>query len=463
MLEKSIVEKVLLEAVQTGGDFAQLFEEKTEKSAIKCMDGRVDSSTQGFDRGVGLRICHGTDSYYGYTSDLSEESLLQLARELRSSIHDEVKINQIKLGEIVVQPLYEVKIPFSQVALKQKVALMKKANEAALGYNALIKKTIVQYMDQTQEVWIADTDGRYVSDKRTRTRFYVTAIAIDEHGKMQDGSMSKGGSYGFEFYDSIDVEELAKQASKTAVTMLFADPCPSGVMPVVIDHGFGGVIFHEACGHSLEATSVAKNQSVFSGKLGQKIASDVVTAIDDATIPNAWGSASIDDDGYPTKRNVLIENGVLKSYMIDSFNQRRMKMEHTSSSRRQSYKFEPTSRMSNTFIANGSSTFEEIIQVTKKGLYAKRLGGGSVDPSTGDFNFAVLEAYLIEDGKITKPVSGATIIGNGSDTLLKIDMVANNCEREQGMCGSISGSICADVGQPTIRVMDMTVGGSEHE
>lgn len=241
--------------------------------------------------------------------------------------------------------------------------------------------------------------------------------------------------------------------------MLHAEECPSGKMTVVIGNGFGGVIFHEACGHGLEATSVSKELSIFSNKLGQKIASDIVNAVDDGTIEGGWGSGNIDDEGIPTHRTVLIENGILKNYLIDSFNGRRMHMEGNGATRRESYQFEPTSRMSNTFLLPGKETPEEIIAETEYGLYAKSLGGGSVNPTTGDFNFAVTEGYLIENGKVTRPVKGATLIGNGADILMKIDRIGNDLERAQGMCGSASGSIPVDVGQPTIRVQDITVGG----
>ena len=267
-------------------------------------------------------------------------------------------------------------------------------------------------------------------------------------------------SKGFEYFlDEINFEELGVEVAKSAITMLGARECPSGKMPVIIGNGFGGVIFHEACGHSLEASSVSKNLSVFSNKLGTQIASSVVSAVDDGTILGAWGSGNVDDEGNPTHRTLLIENGILKSYLVDGFNGRRMNTPENGASRRQSYKFEPTSRMSNTFILPGKSTPEEIIANTKFGLYAKSLGGGSVNPATGEFNFAANEAYIIEDGKISYPVKGATLIGSGSEVLMKIDMVANDLLRAQGMCGASSGSIPTDVGQPTIRVSEMTVGG----
>ena len=230
-------------------------------------------------------------------------------------------------------------------------------------------------------------------------------------------------------------------------------------MPVVIDNGFGGVIFHEACGHGLEATAVARNASVFAGKMGQLIASPLVTAIDDGTIPNGWGSAEMDDEGTPTARNILIQDGILTSYMVDRLNGRRMGAAITGSARRQDYRYAPTSRMTNTFIANGKSDPADIIANTEYGLYAKQMGGGSVDPATGSFNFAVLEGYMIRNGKIAEPVRGATLIGKGYEVLRDIDMVGNNLKRAQGMCGSKSGSVPTDVGQPMIRVSSMTVGG----
>ena len=277
---------------------------------------------------------------------------------------------------------------------------------------------------------------------------------------IETSFVGPGAQKGLEFFkDDIDVKALAVETAKTALTMLHAEECPSGKMTVVIGNGFGGVIFHEACGHGLEATSVSKELSIFSNKLGQKIASDIVNAVDDGTIEGGWGSGNIDDEGIPTHRTVLIENGILKNYLIDSFNGRRMHMEGNGATRRESYQFEPTSRMSNTFLLPGKETPEEIIAETEYGLYAKSLGGGSVNPTTGDFNFAVTEGYLIENGKVTRPVKGATLIGNGADILMKIDRIGNDLERAQGMCGSASGSIPVDVGQPTIRVQDITVGG----
>ncbi|HZJ83088.1 MAG TPA: TldD/PmbA family protein, partial [Clostridia bacterium] len=339
-----------------------------------------------------------------------------------------------------------------------KLGLLKKAYESAKSYDDVISQVTVNYLEEEQNVLIANSDGLFVTDSRVRTRFAVQSVASKD-GEMQVGSYAPGASMGFEFYNKIDVEEVAREASRIAKTSVYADYCPSGVMPVIIDNEFGGVLFHEACGHALEAEFVSKGTSAFANKLGQVVASPLVTAIDDGTIKNGWGTTNVDDEGTPTRRNVLIENGVLKSYLVDKLNGRRMGMGSTGSGRRQSYKFAPTSRMNNTYIDVGSSNLKNMISNTEYGLYAKKLGGGSVNPATGDFNFAVMEGYIIQDGKILKPVRGATLIGNGVKVLELIDMVGNNLELGQGMCGASSGSIPANVGQPSIRVKSLTVGG----
>ena len=276
---------------------------------------------------------------------------------------------------------------------------------------------------------------------------------------MQTSNDSVGGNCGYEVFDNHDLKTFGENIAKSAVTMSHADEMVGGTMTVVVHNGFGGVLLHEACVHSLEATSVAKGASVFCNKLGEKIASDVVTAIDDGTRENQWGSINVDDEGHPSQKNVLIENGVLKSYLVDYRNSRIMNHPVTGSARRQSYKYAPTSRMTNTFFAPGKDKFEDIIKATEYGLFAKKMGGGSVNPATGEFNFAVQEGYLIENGKITKPVRGAALVGSGKQVLMNIDMISDNLEFGHGMCGSASGSVPTDVGQPTIRVQNITVGG----
>jgi len=461
LLEKALIEQMIETALSTGADFAEVYVEDRASEVIAQIGGRVEKVNSSKQFGVGVRVAHKLQSVYGYTNSKNPDDLVKLASDLSKSFHDETKTKAIPLGEIEVGKRHQVKINPRDVRQSDKVELMKKAYEAAKNYDPVIVQVAVNLSDWVQDVVIANSEGRYVKDTRVRIRLYVNAIASKD-GMMQTGGEGPGTGKGYEyFFEEIDVEALAKDAARAAKTMLFAEECPSGVMPVVIDNKFGGVIFHEACGHSLEATSVAKNASVFCGKMNTKIASDIVTAIDDGTIENGWGSANFDDEGYPQQRRVLIENGILKSYMVDKLNARRMDHQPTGSSRRESYRFAPTSRMSNTFIDNGTSTFEEIIAATTYGLYAAKMGGGSVNPGSGDFNFAVSEGYIIRDGKIAEPVRGASLVGNGAEILHKIDMVGNNLDRARGMCGSASGSIPADVGQPTLRVASITVGGKK--
>lgn len=459
MLGKKLITKVLEAALTTNADFAEVFIEDKFQTSASMLSSKVESVNNAKVFGVGVRIARGYHTVYGYTNSQEEADLVKLASDLAQSFQGESRGIKVVLGEMKIGTVHEIKRYPHEVTIEEKIDLLKRSDVAARAYDEEIKQVAVRYQDYVQKVWIANSKGTYVQDTRVRTRLAINSVAMNDVTK-QSGFNGPGGHYGFEFYkDIINVEEAAKEASRVAKTNLHAAECPSGKMPVVIDNGFGGVIFHEACGHSLEATSVAKGASVFTGKKGTKIASTLVTAIDDGTIPNAWGSAEYDDEGNKQLRRVLIKDGILNSYMIDDLNAIRMKDESTHSGRRESYQYAPTSRMTNTYIDNGESTFDEIIAATKYGLYAKKMGGGSVEPASGDFNFAVGEGYMIRDGKIAEAVRGATLVGSGSEALLKVDMVGNNLLTAQGMCGSQSGSIPTDVGQPTIRVSEITVGG----
>jgi len=460
LLSQELINNVILAALSTGGDFAEVFVENTYANSIKMLDGKVEDGISGRDFGVGIRIFQNLRSVYVYTNNIEPNNLIRVAKEAASALQGNPTVHDLVLNRVTVENNHPIQLYPKDVSKVRKVELMSLAHNVVSNYDSTISQVEIGLADTEQHILIANSEGLFVEDQRVRTRLMIQAVASKGNEK-QSGFYGPGRHAGFEIWDQLDVEHYAREAARTAVTMIHADHAPSGKMPVVIDNEFGGVIFHEACGHGLEATSVAKGTSVFTGKLGQKIASDLVSAVDDGTIPNAWGSLNIDDEGNPTQRNVLIENGILKSYMIDKLNGRRMNMAATGNARRQSYRYAPTSRMTNTFICNGTSTPEEIIANTEYGLYAKYMGGGSVNPATGEFNFAVREGYLIKNGKIDKPVRGATLIGKGFDVLLKIDMVGNNLARGQGMCGSISGSIPADVGQPMIRVSELTVGGRE--
>lgn len=458
MLEKSLVEKILNEALSTGGDFAEIFVEKKNNCGLFMIDGKIESSLSGRDFGIGIRIFKDLYSVYGYTNDMTEENLLKTARKIAEAvkgIRADITINLLKQD---IKNYNKIEIYPETVLKKNKIDVMRRGYIAAKEYDSEISQVRVSYSDSKQNILVANSEGIWAEDERVRGRIRIESVASNGT-EMQTGSMGPGASKGFEFFEKMDVESYGREASRIAKTILHADYSPSGKMPVIIDNGFGGVIFHEACGHGLEATSVAKGNSVFAGKIGQMIASPVVSAVDDGTIPNEWGTINIDDEGTPSRRNLLIENGILKGYMIDKLNGRRMGMASTGSGRRESYKYAPTSRMTNTFILNGKSSLDEMISSVEKGIYAKYMGGGSVNPATGNFNFAVMEGYLIENGKITSPVRGATLIGSGSEILKKIEMVGNNLAYGQGMCGSVSGSLCTNVGQPAIKVSEITIGG----
>ena len=459
VVEPSLAREVLDEARKSGADFAELFAENTEGSLLELTDARVSEASYTRLCGAGVRVMYGTQSAYASTSGLSREKLLETARAAAAGLRGGACAG--KTGYPFTQKRYETaqRIPFASVGSDRRVALLHDAERAARAAEPALAQVTVRYMDKVQRVWIFNSEGLMAVDERPRTRGYVQAVA-QSGGVAQEGFEGPGCCRGFEAYgETIDLCAAAEKAAHTAMTMLHAEECPAGRMPVVIDGGFGGVIFHEACGHSLEATSVARGNSEFCGKLGQKIAADCVSAVDDGTLLGEWGSINIDDEGMPGRRNLLIENGVLKGYLIDRLGARRMNMPPTGSSRRQSYAFAPTSRMTNTFICPGGDDAEEMIRTMGDGLYAAKMGGGSVNPATGEFNFAVSEGYWVKDGKIDHPVRGATLIGKGAEVLLRIDRVAGHMWMGQGMCGSLSGSVPTNVGQPRIRVSSMTVGG----
>lgn len=458
MLNKTVIENVLDAALSRGGDFAEIFVEDKNTGNIKLVGGLIESNVSGRDYGVGIRILDKFNCIYAYTSDSSEENLIKVAKDAAAALNSsktELVLNLIRKDIPNNNPIFKSLI---ETPKGEKVELLRRAYNAAKSYDEVITQVTANYLEEEQHILVANTEGLLVEDTRVRTRFAVSSVA-SLNGEMQQGYYAPGASMGFEFYEGTNVEDIGREASRIAKTSIYADYCPSGNMPVIIDNEFGGVLFHEACGHALEASFVSKNTSAFAGKLGQVVASELVTAIDDGTMKNGWGTTNIDDEGTKTQRNVLIENGILKSYLIDKLNGRRMNMSSTGSSRRQSYRFAPTSRMNNTYIDAGNSKLEDMISNTESGLYAKKLGGGSVNPATGDFNFAVMEGYIIENGKIAKPVRGASIIGNGTKVLELIDMVGDNLQLGQGMCGAASGSIPANVGQPAIRVSSITVGG----
>ncbi|MDR1913502.1 MAG: TldD/PmbA family protein [Clostridiales bacterium] len=460
MLNKNIAHNALETALSGGGDFAELFVENKEETSVSMLNGLVENALWGVSYGCGIRIFNGLGAVYAYTNDTSEKNLIRVAKEAAAAVKNVRGGNEITFDfdKLIYRNIHPIKILPGNGNKRLITEKLRQGSDSAFDYSQKITQTSCGFSGYSQDVLIANSDGLWVEDRRVRTRVSISAVASSMNEK-QTGFAGPGAHMGFEFLDTLDMNAIGVDCARIAATMLKAELCPGGKMPVIIDNAFGGVIFHEACGHSLEAASVAIKSSVFSDCLGEKIASDKVTAIDDGTVPNAWGSLNIDDEGAKTRKNILIENGVLKSFLIDRLNGLKMGMESTGSSRRESYKYAPTSRMTNTYIANGADKLDDIISDTEYGLYAKKMGGGSVQPATGEFNFAVTEAYLIREGKIAEPVRGATLIGKGSEVLMNIDRVSDNLAHGQGICGALSGSIPTNVGQPTIRVKELTVGG----
>ena len=458
MIPRDICQRVLQTAVSTGADYAEIFAENSVNHSISMIASRVENIKNTVIAGAAVRVYKGLRSVMATTIDTSESGLIRCAEKAAEALGQDTAQIDIVLRERIFGDIHPVVTCPSSVGNKEKIDILKAGYFAAKDYDSCIAQVSGTLMDVDHNILIASTDGLYAQDRQIRTRMAISAVA-DKGMGTQTGVASPGRRMGLEMFDTIDPKAVGTKAAKQAATMAGAGYCPAGVMPVAIENGFGGVIFHEACGHSLEASSVAYGQSQFAGKLGQQIANPKVTAIDDGTIPNSWGSINIDDEGTPAQKNVLIEKGILKSYMIDKFNGRRMGMASTGSSRRESYAYTPTSRMTNTYIAPGEDKNEDIIRSIDYGLYAAAMGGGSVNPTTGEFNFAVNEGYIIRNGEICEPVRGASLVGKGSDCIMNIDMVGTELDMAQGMCGSSSGYVPTNVGQPLIRVSSITVGG----
>ncbi|MEN6340641.1 MAG: TldD/PmbA family protein [Clostridiaceae bacterium] len=460
MINELTARAVLFEAQKSGADYAEIYLEDKESTQIEMRDGKVETANYTRICGAGVRVLKGTQSAYAYCADFTEQAMLETARAAAAALGEAKHMPGGAIAFEVRRYGGKMARAFDTVANAERVSLLREAALAAKSVSEEISQVQVRYVDVVQRVAIVSTDGVFAFDERPRTRVFVQAVAM-KNGEAQTGFESPGSGRGFEAYrETVDVAEAGRVAGNMAVTMLHAPDCPAGFLPVVIDGGFGGVIFHEACGHSLEATAVGRDNSVFCGKLGTQIAADCVSAVDDGTLPGEWGSISIDDEGTPGQRNLLIENGILKGYLIDKLGSRRMGgMPVTGSSRRQGYTYAPTSRMTNTFICPGTDDEDEMIASMEEGLFAKKMGGGSVNPPTGEFNFCVEEGYWVKNGKIVSPVRGATLIGKGSEVLQKIDRVGKTMWMSPGMCGSLSGSVPTNVGQPRLRVSGITIGG----
>lgn len=462
MISKSLALQVLNACLATGGDYAEIYLEENHPVSITLENGKVETVSTPITYGAGIRILQGTQSVYGSTSDLRKKNLLSLAARLSSSFSGERQITVKKIAKNRVKNISPIKIHLNEVPVEEKVAWLKKGYEAAKAVDSRIVRIRTSFLNTSKSVQIftAENEIGYESvNAEERGRFAVEAVAKDGEA-IESAFAGPGRSGGWEYFtEQLDVEKVSRKAAEKAIRLLTAKECPSGRYTVVVGNGWGGVLFHEACGHSLEATATGKGLSVFSHSIGKQIASPIVTAYDDGTIPNEWGSNNIDSEGKKTQKNLLIKDGVCVGFLVDKLGGRRLKMEPNGCSRRQDYTFAPTSRMSNTYIAPGKDSPEDIIKDTKLGIYVADFGGGSVEPTTGEFNFSASEAYIIRDGHLAEPVKGCTLIGSGKEVLMNIDRVGNDCDLGQGNCGSLSGSVPVNVGQPTIRIKEITVGG----
>ncbi len=457
------LEKVLAAALSKGGDYADLYFEHTTSSSVLVDESLVKSASEGISVGCGIRVLAGEQTGYAYTDDLDPEKILRAARIAARIASGPARVSTVGLS--TVEPprnFYPVVAPPTDRGLEEKLGLVRRADSAARAYDPRIQQVRVTYGDQIRHVLIAGSDGRAVTDFQPLVRMSVFAIAR-QNGNFQSGSYGGGGRVGLDFFaDDHSPEHYAREAARQAIVQLDAREAPAGEMEVVLAPGWPGILLHEAIGHGLEADFNRKGISAFSGRIGQRVASEICTVVDDGTVPARRGSLNVDDEGAPTGQTVLIENGILRGYLQDKLSADVMKTTRTGNGRRESYEHIPMPRMTNTYMLAGRDDPEEIVRSVKRGLYAVYFGGGQVDITNGKFVFSASEAYLIEDGKITAPVKGATLIGDGPTVLTRVTAVGNDLRLDPGIgtCGKDGQSVPVGVGIPTLKVSHLTVGGT---
>jgi TldD protein len=459
------LENYLNEALSAGGEYADLYFEYLSTSAISMDEGIVKSATEGVTLGVGVRVIAGERTGYAYSDDLSPEKIRKAARTAACIARGPASVVKTGFEEAARHNLYPMLRAPHEVGLTERVNLVKRANAAARAYDSRVFQVQASYADSIRHVLIATSEGRLSIDRQPMARMSVTALAKDAAGTPQTGHSGGGGRVALEFFlNEKTPEHFAKEAARQAIVQLGAVAAPAGEMTVVLGPGWPGILLHEAVGHGLEADFNRKGVSAFSGRIGQQVASPLCTVIDDGTIASRRGSLNMDDEGNATRQNVLIEKGVLRGYLQDKLSSRLMRSESTGSGRRESYQHIPMPRMTNTYMLAGESDPEEIIRSVPRGLYCTTFGGGQVDITSGNFVFAASESYLIEDGKLTRPVRGATLIGNGPEALKYVSMVGSDLLLDEGIgvCGKEGQHVPVGVGIPTLKIDKMTVGGTAH-
>jgi TldD protein len=448
---------ILSAALCNGGDFAEIFLERKKATSFSCEDNKVEKVISGVDYGAGIRLIVGDKTLYAHTNEVSADGLMELAKRVSDAVTAESRTDTGEFSPARFEAAPKV-APW-EVPVSEKVDLVLGANDAARSFDARVRQALVRYGDSLQEVTIANSSGGFWEEHRVQTVFLVNVIA-SEDGLIQTGYEAVGGSVGFELFEENDSRDVALTAARRAILMLEADKAPTGVMPVVIGSEAGGTMIHEAVGHGLEADLVQKGLSRFAGKLGERVASDVVTVVDDGTMPRKRGSSAIDDEGTSAEKTVLIEEGMLRSYLHDLLTGNKDGVASTGNGRRESFRHKPIPRMTNTMIVPGKSDPDGIIADTKQGLYVRNMGGGQVNTVNGDFMFEVSEGYLIEDGKIGPAVRGAALVGNGLQVLQGIDMVGTDQGYAVGTCGKDGQGVPVSDAQPTVRIRELTVGGT---
>ena len=461
LIDEAVVARVLDQAHKTGGEFAEVFAEDRRGLTLGLDDGRIEDISSGRERGAGIRVVAGNTTGFAHTADLSERGLLKAAESASAAARSGGGgTREVALSRRQPATPSPVEVLPAGVGKDRKVELLRKADAAARAAGGSVRQVKAFYRDSRRQVLVASSEGVLASDDQVRAQFRVTVVASGDTG-MQTGAESVGATMGFELFDRHDVEELARSAARRSLRKLEARPAPSGTMPVVIKCGSGGVLFHEACGHGLEADHIVKAVSVFAGKVGEQVAAPFVTLVDDGTMSHEWGAMAIDDEGHPTSRNVLIQDGVLTDYMWDWLRARQQDKDVSANGRRQSYQHLPMVRMTNTYLLNGGENPDEIVRQTRHGVYVAQLGGGQVNTATGDFVFGMTEAYMIEDGQLTGPIRDANLIGNGPQVLRDIDALGDDFAMGwPGTCGKQGQGVPVGMGQPTLRVRGLTIGGT---
>jgi TldD protein len=457
LVDPELAGRVLEEALRRGGDLAELYAEDRHAFSLTLDDGKVESPRDGRERGACVRVVQGDSSYYGYVDGLAEQELLRVAGSVAEAVRGE-RHQPAALEAPAQERVHEIATPPGDVDASAKRELLRSSDERARATGGEVAQVRVGYGEDRRKVEVFNSDGLAAADDRTRIRLSAQVVARRD-GRVETGTHTRGGHAGWELL-AADPEEVAETAARKALAMLDARDAPTGRLPVVVGNGFGGVLLHEAVGHGLEADAVQKRASVYAGRIGDAVAEPFVTAYDDGRRSGEWGSDGIDDEGTATRRTTVIEEGRLTSYLYDLLRARKDGVESTGNGRRESFRYLPVPRMTNTYFAPGDASAEELIAGVERGLYAVSFGGGQVEPATGDFVFGVSEGYLIEHGKVTSPVRGATLVGNGLEALAAIDGIAGDLDIATGYCGKAGQTVPAGVGQPHVRIRELTVGGT---